>query len=90
MSRKITFDALCAEAKAAPTKLDDLIARAAAVTRKSIPTIKMWAIGRQVPDDLSIDVLANDLNLDFDCLKEGFIAKNNEWKSNRIKKGLTI
>lgn len=90
MTEETTFNALCAQAKAAPTKLDDLFARAADVTRKSIRTVRMWAIGRQMPDDLAIDVLAKDLGLSFDSLKAEFIAKNNEWKNNRKKKGLPV
>ena len=90
MAKATTFDALCLDAKNAPTKLDDLIAHAAAVTRKSIATVKMWSIGRQMPDDLAIENLSRAFNIEYDALKDGFIAKNNEWKENRIKKGLKV
>lgn len=90
MRRKTTFHALCAETKAAPTKLDDLMMRAAKATQKAAGTIKMWAIGRQMPDRLSIQSLANEFEIDYETLEAGFIEKNNEWKANRIKKGLPI
>ena len=69
MTRKISFTALCEEEKQKPTKLEDLYARAARVTRKAVTTVKMWAIGRQMPDDLTIEILAKEFQCDFDYWK---------------------
>lgn len=85
MARKISFETLCEEEKSKPTKLEDLLSRAATATRREVSTVKMWTIGRQMPDDLVIENLAKEFNLDFDTLKQGFIQKVEQYKSRRNK-----
>lgn len=86
MTRKISFSTLCEEEKQKPTKLEDLYARAARVTRKAVTTVKMWAIGRQMPDDLTIEILAKEFQCDFDYLKESFAALVEQYKGRKEAK----
>lgn len=46
-----------------PTPRKEFIRRMADVTKKSEATVKMWVIGRQIPDALTQAVLAKELNV---------------------------
>ncbi len=46
-----------------PTPRKEFIKRIADVTKKSETTVKMWVMGRQVPDALTKDVLAKELKV---------------------------
>lgn len=46
-----------------PTPRKEFIRRMADVTKKSEATVKMWVIGRQIPDALTQDVLAKELKV---------------------------
>jgi hypothetical protein len=51
-----------------PTPRKEFVRRMADVTKKSEATVKMWVIGRQVPDALTQEVLAKELNVPAEVL----------------------
>lgn len=61
---QITFLDLYLKEGKKPTPRQAFIADVAKVTKKSQITIKNWINGRQVPDALTVDVIAKHFNCD--------------------------
>lgn len=68
MRTKKTFKALYLERKQMPTHAEMFIAEVAELTHRSTNTVKMWLLGRQVPDELTQSVIAKKYNLDINSL----------------------
>lgn len=69
--RKVSFAELYAEHKALPlptTPAQAFIDEVAEVTHKATGTVRMWIMGKQTPDALAIQTIANHFNVDADGL----------------------
>lgn len=56
------------ERKALPTHAEMFVTEVAELTHRSVNTVKMWLIGRQVPDELTQSVIAKHFNIDINYL----------------------
>ena len=66
--QKKTFKDIYIERKQLPTHAEMFIAEVAELTHRSPNTVKMWLLGRQVPDELTQSVIAKKYNLDINGL----------------------
>ena len=76
--QKKTFKAIYLERKQLPTHAEMFITEVAELTHRSTNTVKMWLLGRQVPDELTQSVIAKKYNLDINGL---FPSSDNETQS---------
>lgn len=69
--RKVSFAELYAEHKAKPlptTPAQAFIDEVAEVTHKASGTVRMWIMGKQTPDALAIETIANHFNVNPETL----------------------
>ena len=57
------YDEVWGPAREASENAREFIRRCAEVTKRSEVTVRMWLCGKQVPDALAQDVLANELGI---------------------------
>lgn len=62
MSTK-TFQQLYEQEKVKPTPAQTFIKKVAKMTERSENTVRMWLVGRQIPDKLAQSIIAKE----FDC-----------------------
>lgn len=62
--KKKSFMELYQEAKQKPTPAQSFIAEIAALTHRSNNTVKMWTMGKQVPDELAQSLIAEKYDVD--------------------------
>ena len=67
-AQKKTFKDIYLERKQLPTHAEMIIAEVAELTHRSTNTVKMWLLGRQVPDELTQSVIAKKYNVDINSL----------------------
>lgn len=58
----MTFNDLYDHEKGKPTFAEAWVERIAKVTRKSKATVRAWICGRQIPDRLTLEILATELH----------------------------
>jgi hypothetical protein len=66
--RQKSFVELYQEAKSKPTPAQSFIAEIAALTHRSYNTVKMWTMGKQVPDELAQSLIAEKYDVDMATL----------------------
>lgn len=70
-----TFQELYEEAKNKPTPAQSFINEVAELTHRSVNTVRMWLVGRQAPDELAQNIIANKYGVQVETLfpkaKEG-------------------
>lgn len=66
--RQKSFVELYHEAKSKPTPAQSFIAEIAALTHRSNNTVKMWTMGKQVPDELAQSLIAEKYDVDMATL----------------------
>lgn len=66
--KKKTFQDLYKEEKEKPTPAQQFIADIAELTHRSTNTVKMWLLGRQIPDELTRSVIADRYGVDSSSL----------------------
>ncbi|MCR5658894.1 MAG: hypothetical protein K6G25_06170 [Bacteroidales bacterium] len=62
------YDEVWGPARKAGKDAKEFIHRCAEVTKRSEVTVRMWLCGKQVPDALAQEALANELGISADCL----------------------
>lgn len=67
MDRK-TFIELYKEQKMKPTPAQSFVAEVAELTHRSRATVRMWIIGKQVPDELAKSIIADRYSVDAEFL----------------------
>lgn len=68
MENAMDFKGLYEHSKNAPTATQAFLSEVAALTHKSEATVRYWALGRQLPDDLTISVMAEHFGMTPDQL----------------------
>ena len=67
-AKKKSLKELYNERKQMPTHAEMFITEVAELTHRSANTVKMWLLGRQVPDELTQSVIADHFNVDINGL----------------------
>jgi transcriptional regulator with XRE-family HTH domain len=67
-AQKKTFKDIYLERKQLPTHAEMFVTEVAELTHRSTNTVKMWLLGRQVPDELTQSVIAKKYNVDINSL----------------------
>ena len=65
---KKSFRDLYEEEKKKPTSAQIFISDVAKLTKRSEATVRMWISGRQVPDELAQNMIAEKFNVDVETL----------------------
>ena len=65
---KKSFKDIYNERKTLPTPAQSFISEVADLTHRSEVTIKMWLLGKQTPDALTQEVIANHFHTDINSL----------------------
>ena len=66
--RQKSFIELYQEAKRKPTPAQSFIEEIATLTHRSHNTVKMWTMGKQVPDELAQSLIAKKYDVDMTTL----------------------
>ena len=65
---KKSFKELYEEEKKKPTSAQIFVSDVAKLTKRSEATVRMWISGRQVPDELAQNMIADKFNVDVETL----------------------